>query len=179
MFCPRCGQKRTSHATSFCSRCGFLLTGVSDLLQTGGIQSKDEGESDRSRGVRIGIFMLLLLIVVAPILGILSVFIFRIPPWPMGIAIFLMGGGGILRIAYALMFESNSKTRLPRESKSDEPNDDPRTLETATAAGSLPPQMESPASTYSPPTAGKWLDTNELEPARVTEHTTKLLEKDQ
>lgn len=42
----------------------------------------------------------------------------------------------------------------------------------------LPPQREMPASTYAAPTTGSWRDTNDLEPASVTEGTTKLLEKD-
>src|SRR6185436_9773529 len=36
MFCPNCGQERISEATSFCSRCGYLLTGTADLLKIGG-----------------------------------------------------------------------------------------------------------------------------------------------
>ena len=32
MFCPRCGQEQISDEMRFCSRCGFQLTGVSELL---------------------------------------------------------------------------------------------------------------------------------------------------
>ena len=174
MFCPRCGQERNSHATSFCSRCGFLLTSVAELIQTGGVQSKDEGESLRSRGIRMGIFMLLLLIVIAPIVGIVSVFLFRTAPWLMGVSIFLLGGGGILRIAYALMFESSVKrSSLP------DTTEDRRVFNEPRPVSELPPQRDLPASAYSTPDTGKWLDTNELGPTSVTEGTTKLLEKDQ
>ena len=178
MFCPQCGQERTSHATSFCSRCGFLLTGVSDLLQTGGIRTIEEGGSPRSRGIRMGIFMLLLTVVIAPIMGILSVFLFRAAPWPMGVTMFLIGGAGLLRIAYAVMFESNTKKTSLRESKTSDLIEELPIEGNPNVAGSLPPQRETTASTYSRPAAGIWLDTNELEPASVTENTTKLLEKD-
>lgn len=43
----------------------------------------------------------------------------------------------------------------------------------------LPPQQSVPASVYGPPQAGNWRDTNDLQPASVTESTTKLLEKDE
>ena len=176
MFCPRCGQERTSQATSFCSRCGFLLTGVSELLLSGGSALKEEGESPRSRGIRIGIFMLLLLTVVAPILGMISVFLFGIPPWPMGVSIFLLGGGGILRIAYALMFQSAvRRSRLLGDS---DQKDAASIIEGAPVDVSLPAQLEVPASTYAAPGSGLWLETNELEPASVTDHTTKLLDKE-
>jgi hypothetical protein len=123
--------------------------------------------------------MLLLLIVVAPILGMLSVFVLRLPPWPMGISIFLLGGGGILRIAYALMFESNVRRSASLDDKAGDPNEGGKKLGESPAAGSLPAQREEPASAYTAPRTGQWLDTNELEPASVTENTTKLLEKDQ
>jgi len=43
----------------------------------------------------------------------------------------------------------------------------------------LPPQQTMPASTYAPPQAGRWRDTNELEHGSVTESTTKLLTKEE
>jgi hypothetical protein len=124
----------------------------------------------------MGIFMLLLLIVVAPILGMISVFLFKTTPWLMGVSIFLIGGGGILRIAYALMFESNSKKSLPTAGRDIDPI---LAVDAPKAADALPPQRDIPASDYSPPSSGKWLDTTDLEPASVTDGTTKLLEKDQ
>src|SRR5258707_5409200 len=56
MFCPRCGEERVSEATSFCSRCGFLLTVAAELVPTGGELPKDLSKaisaqrSPRSRG---------------------------------------------------------------------------------------------------------------------------------
>jgi hypothetical protein len=181
MYCPKCGQERGSEATSFCSRCGFLLTGAAELLHTGGvippiIPSGTE-QSPRSLGIKHGLFIFLLTFLVAPLLGIISVFLFRMPPWPMGIAIFLLGGGGLLRIAYALMFESKYPLGLPAGASL---RVDPQpSLNQAAEHGELPPQRAIPASQYVTPRTGRWLDTKDLEPPSVTESTTKLLERDE
>jgi predicted amidophosphoribosyltransferase len=34
MFCPRCSQEQVSEETKFCSRCGFPLGLVSEILTT-------------------------------------------------------------------------------------------------------------------------------------------------
>jgi hypothetical protein len=119
----------------------------------------------------MGIFMILLMLVIAPILGIISTFVFRFVPWPMGIVIFLLGGGGLLRIAYAMMFESKYPMRLPAAQGVEQP-----ALDGAAAAQALPHSTFAPP--ISTPTSGRWHDTNDLEPHSVTDHTTKLLEKD-
>lgn len=36
MYCPRCGQKRISDETIFCSRCGLLLDHIEDVMQNDG-----------------------------------------------------------------------------------------------------------------------------------------------
>lgn len=176
MFCPECGQERTSQVTSFCSRCGFLLTGTAEMLRTGGapLLPPEDAISPRRHGIRRGLFLFLLMFVVAPILGMISVFGLGLSePWPMGIAIFLLGGGGMLRIAYALMFESKYPNALPASAgvATELP-----TLERIMPNVALPPQRGMPASEYTSP--GRWLDTNDLEPISVTDNTTKLLEKD-
>ena len=170
MYCPQCGQERISHATSFCSRCGYLLTGTAELLRTGGaLQTGSDLPSPRSRGIRQGLFLFLLVFIVAPILGMISVFAFRVPPWPMGIAIFLLAGGGLLRMAYALMFESNNPSP---PSVTGEINSGP---DLATSA--LPPARTVPASEYVSPRSFSASKTAEIPPS-VTEGTTRLLEKE-
>ena len=37
MYCPRCGEKQLTAEVRFCSRCGFHLVAVSQLLETEGI----------------------------------------------------------------------------------------------------------------------------------------------
>jgi hypothetical protein len=177
MFCPECGQERISQVTSFCSRCGFLLTGTAELRRTGGapLLPAEDTPSPRSRGIKSGLFIFLLTFLVAPILGMLSVFALGMRPWPMGIAVFLLGGGGLLRIAYALMFESRYPLALPAGDGLQ--LDEQPALERITPNAFLHPQRDLAASEYASPRAGRWLDTNDLEPLSVTDSTTKLLEK--
>jgi hypothetical protein len=169
MYCPQCGQQRISEATSFCSRCGYLLTGTADLMRTGGaIQAPAPGgpRSPRSRGIRMGLFMFLLTFVIAPVVGMLTAFGLGMDPWPVGVVIFLLGVGGILRIIYALMFESKD----PYTGFQNAPSALPSPHTTA-----LPPQREMPAADYASP-GSAWREP-EI-PDSVTDNTTKLLEKE-
>ena len=64
MFCPQCGQQQVSGTVRFCSRCGFPMDGVIQLLSTGGMlpvyRSSDEPVqiSPRRKGVKQGGFSL-------------------------------------------------------------------------------------------------------------------------
>ena len=178
MFCPRCGQERISEETSFCSRCGFLLTALPALLETGGMQAMesptDKGRSPRSRGIRQGLFIFLLTFVIAPIVGLISQFGLGIEPWPVGVVVFGMGFGGLLRIAYALMFESgNALLDAPRKAS---PKGSPA-LDRPKVIQALNPQDAN--THFDNRLGGTWLDTNDLRPPSVTDNTTKLLERDQ
>ena len=179
MYCPHCGQERTSSETSFCSRCGFLLTGVAELLANGGIvpgaHPKLAGESPRKKGLKMGLFIFLLTFLAVPLVAILSRTI-GIGPTIVAITAILLSIGGLLRMLYAALFESPVPAGM-----------DAATLEAARPAfinraadahAALPPEQSIPVSTYAPP-AGNWRDTKDLEPGSVTENTTKLLEKEQ
>lgn len=182
MFCPKCGQERISQETSFCSRCGFLLTGTSELLFTGGVipglrpPLPNQGASPRKRGLKQGLFIFLLTFLVVPIIAIISVAL-DIEPWAVAIASIVLFVGGLLRMTYALMFESLT----PGVPTLDENL-------AATAHGllksqpnhqGLPPYQSVPASAYVSPPVGNWRDASDPQPISVTENTTKLLEKDQ
>lgn len=180
MFCPQCGQEKISNETNYCSRCGFLLVAVSDLLQTGGINpsalstANPTIQSPRKRGLKQGLFLFLLTFLVAPLMGMISMAL-NVEPIGVGIAVIICFIGGLLRMVYALMFES-AESGAP-------------TLEEKIIAGTaslqspkkhfLPPQNTNPAAQYFAPAQGNWRDTTDLTPASVTEGTTKLLEKDE
>jgi hypothetical protein len=181
MYCPRCSQERISEETSFCSRCGFLLTRVADLLLTDGepvagrsdlLYGTDE-DSPRNKGVKRGVRMIMLMFVLAPVLGLISVFLLGMVPWPMGVAIILFGGGGLLRIIYALLFESKYPAiyQLAEAER----------RRAAALAGAHPTRQLAPedSSAYIAPSLFGTPDTNDLEPGSVTEGTTRLLEKEQ
>jgi len=183
MFCPKCGQERVSIDTSFCSRCGFLLTGTADLLQTGGIIPQlparvgFKADSPRTRGLKQGLFIFLLSFLVVPLVAIISVLLFGMKPWGIPIAAVTLFVGGLLRMAYAAMFESPVSSGKTLE----EPvyTDARPLLNRQPTAQGLPPQQSYPVSSYVQPAAGNWRDTSDLQPTSVTEGTTKLLENEE
>lgn len=181
MFCPVCSQEQVSDETRFCSRCGFLLTGISQVIASGGVlpQSADSGNaaaiSPRKKGVRQGALLLFASFIIVPLLAIITLAV-RAEPFVVAAAAILFGGGGILRIIYALLFEagqpvSSEKSRLPEVLQNILPG---RKKKPA-----LSPQ-NIPVSSYIPPAAGEWRQTNDLAaPPSVTDPTTKLLQKDE
>lgn len=183
MHCPRCGQQQISQETRFCSRCGFLLTGIAQVIENDGIVPQQNSTffasgSPRRRGVMQGVFFFLLTFLFVPLGGILTAFL-NIPPFLPAISAILFLVGGLLRIVYALMFESGVPGGKTLEEKvfSGTP-----ILASKEKAGELPPAQSIPVHIYAPPPgAGNWRDTNDLAPApgSITDGTTKLLEKDE
>lgn len=179
MHCPQCGQQQISDETRFCSRCGFLLTGIITVMQNGGVVpgtsvSASTAVTPRKRGMKQGLFVFLLAFLVVPLIAILTIAV-GAEPFAVVISAILLTVGGLLRMAYAIMFESNSPAELAVD-----PGMSAQQLLSRQAANSLPPSDLRSASDYVSP-AGAWRDTNELaqRPPSVTDHTTKLLEKDQ
>jgi hypothetical protein len=181
MHCPRCGQEQVNEQIRFCPRCGFLLTGIAEIVANGGVNpealqaSGAKPISARKRGIKQGLFIFLLTFLVVPIISILTVWA-NAEPFAVAISAILLFVGGLLRMAYALMFES--------------PNPNDTTLEQKVLAGTqqflnkrqnanaLPPQQSIPVDSYVPPTQGNWRDTNDLAPNSVTDSTTKLLQEE-
>lgn len=181
MYCPQCGQERISEQTNFCSRCGFLLTGVSRLLSTSGelsgstLTTPSKATSRRAEGLKQGLFIFLLTFLVVPIVAVLSVS-FDIEPWAVVISAIGLFVGGILRMVYALMFESSDNSAAPQLGLA--PNVD-RLASPTSGPRALPPQQTYPASSYVAPAPGRWRETNDLQPTSVTESTTRLLENEE
>ena len=171
----------------FCSACGFPLNVVQELLVTGGMLTPRIGEagapqkmSARQKGVRQGVMLMLLTLLLVPLSAILGVFVFNAPEVVVPITAITCFVGGFLRIIYALLFEEGRPAPRPGDylpgyvPPSDVPaymNPQPR------AAASLPPQRATPAASFRQPR----FDTGELmqRPPSVTENTTRLLKKDE
>jgi len=181
MHCPRCGQQQISEQTKFCSRCGFQLGLVSELLENGGflpqLAELHKGKTSiftRKNGV---IFTVLW-------------FIFWVMMMP---AFFGManeddaaGVSAVFGIFSSLMFLIISLALFRRAPRAYElaahqmPPMQQQHLYANPAAGALPPQQTQPATSYMPP-EGSWRapDTGDLvRPGSVTEGTTKLLQKE-
>ena len=183
MFCPTCGQRQISEDTRFCSKCGFLLSGVAELIFNGGALPqtlqplKSTKDSPRRKGLKQGLFVFLLSFLVVPLIAILTIAIDAREPFAVAIAAILLTVGGLLRMAYALMFESNEPyggATLEENALNAAQN----FLGKNKSAAALPPSQSIPTSTYVPPTAGNWRDTNDLNATQsVTENTTKFLDE--
>lgn len=181
MHCPRCGQQQVSDQTKFCSRCGFQLGLVSELLQHGGflpqLAELYKGKStifSRKNGL---VFTALW-------------FIFWVMMMPAFFGIAgeddAAGVSAVFGVFSTMMFFIISLAALKRAPKAYElaahQAVPPASLYANPAMGALPPQQSQPVSTYVPP-EGVWRapDTGDLarRPGSVTEGTTKLLKKDE
>ena len=181
MHCPRCGQQQISDQTKFCSRCGFQLGLVAELLENGGflpqLAELYKGKTtifSRKNGLIFTVLWFIFFVMMMPAFfgianaddaaGISAVF---------GIFSSIM----LLIISLALLkrapkaYELAAHNQMPAAAMYGNP-----------AMGALPPQQSQPVSTYVPP-EGSWRapDTGDLarRPGSVTEGTTKLLKKDE
>lgn len=179
MYCPRCGQQQISDEIRFCSRCGFLLTGISEVVANGGqipekyLKAGNGKNSPRKRGVRHGAMLFLSGILIVPLIAIIFVGILKTPPYFVALAALLTFVGGLLRMIYALLLESGDPADKTLEENVIETGQ--KLLNKQQNKNALPPEQSIPTSAYVPPTAGNWRDTNDLEPPSVTEKTTRLL----
>jgi hypothetical protein len=182
MYCPQCGQQQASSEMRFCSRCGFPMSGVAELLAQGGsLRSADEEAqeqtlSPRRRGVRQGVMMMLSGAVIVPILAILNSFVYgpSILNLLVPISAVICFAGGLMRVLYALLFEQNTP-----EVKHDRPAYVPPVLPAQLSAGvrtsALPPAQSRPVSDFT----ARRVNTAELVPPQsITENTTRLLDED-
>lgn len=181
MFCPSCGQQQITEDTRFCSRCGFLLTGTSQLIANGGVLPQLQANFDpniispRKRGLKQGGLLLLFGMIIVPLVALL-VEAARGPVEIVAAIALVTFWGGILRMLYALLFESKFPQIPANESVL------PKAVQNALPGNknskALPPQQSMPVFSYEPPVNGNWRDTKDLAQPSVTEHTTKFFERD-
>lgn len=181
MHCPQCGQKQVSGEVRFCSRCGFPLGGVIELLASGGNLPLVEPSiargkhSPRYEGVRHGVILIFLGAVIVPLLAILqsfqvngSTFLDLLVP----LASVLFFVGGFVRILYALIFQEGAPPLYAQQGAV--PYAQPITTHQLTAAArgtALPPAQSMPVPNWRPRP-----NTAEIvQPPSVTENTTRLL----
>jgi hypothetical protein len=180
MYCPKCGQSQVSADVRFCSRCGFPLVVVGDLLVTGGVLpahfpvtesgSTTMPVSRRRRGVKRGIGILIFGILLLPFFAILHEAV-GTPEEFMALSLIVIMAG-FIRLIYAAFFEEAAPHFAP-------PPLQPYTPPIASrlhvsAQESLPPAQGMPVNDYRPPQ----VHTAEMmRPPSVTDHTTRLLDK--
>jgi hypothetical protein len=196
MYCPICGQQQVSDLTRFCSRCGFLLTGVAQVIVNNGNvphilpDSVHTISSMRLRGIKFGGAVMLLGIILTPISAILLDNT-RLADYIVPLVAILTFLGGFLSILFSAIFLSGKpRYALPPDTTTANNfvNANPL-FQSNRDFNALPPQsanFNSVNSVYTPPvsqsvpTRNNWrgANTNELiTPPSVTEDTTKLLEQ--
>ncbi|CAN5540859.1 hypothetical protein BH10ACI1_BH10ACI1_07280 [soil metagenome] len=182
MHCPRCGQQQVSEEIKFCSRCGFPLGLISEIIAHGGFLPqladlhKDKKWLTRNFGLKISlIWFLLITFILVPLAAITKA------PGGVVAGLSIIGFcGGLLLTALSFLF-LQKETKPYSQNEFQNENYAPQFLGGNSNQAALPPQTSQPVSSYVPPLAGSWKapDTGELVPHSVTEGTTKLLQKDE
>ena len=181
MFCPQCGQQQVTGVIRFCSRCGFPLDGVVQLLNSGGMmpvyRTSDEPVqiSARRKGVKQGGLLLLSGAVIVPILGMFASFtnatFLEILAALAALICFI---GGPMRMLYAALFEEGAPKPFQAYGPPAAMPRHPQQFGPPVQRPALPPQ---PARAQ-----GAWRRPNTAElahPPSVTENTTRLLDKEE
>ncbi|HEX3282355.1 MAG TPA: zinc ribbon domain-containing protein [Pyrinomonadaceae bacterium] len=178
MFCPKCSQQQVSETVRFCSRCGFLLEGVSAVVASGGqlpmryAQSANRELSPRNKGVRQGAMLMLSTLLVVPIVAVLSVTLDIYPEVFIPLVSIFCFIGGLLRMLYALLME-DANPPIESAPLSAYAPPVPQQLEAARPIASAQASF-TPAQAWKPRPNTAELFT----PPSVTENTTRLLQKE-
>jgi hypothetical protein len=178
MFCPQCGQQQVSGEMRFCSRCGFPLGGVIQLLASGGMVTTSDAVagtsprqfSPRRKGYRQGGLMMLLSLIATPLMAILTEL--GLPEILIPLTAIIFFWGGAIRMMYARFFEDAGVPAPPAALPVYSPPVGHAQFVPGVPQAALPPQRSTPASGWRQPT-----NTAEMSPPpSVTENTTRLLD---
>ena len=164
MYCPRCGQQVVEE-TNFCPRCGFYFGVLRELLASGGAPLEPQPAvlsrepTPRQKGTRFGAKIVFFSLVLVPVFFGLCFLVDGPGPLLVPVTTFMTG---IFWMLYARLF------REPDYFPEQQPNP-------ARAIGARQPTMlPSPADSVGgafPPR----VNTSEITPPSVTEHTTNFL----
>ena len=183
MYCPRCGQHQISEETKFCSRCGFQLGIVSELLANGGflpqLAELYKGKQKlftRRNGVIFTVLWFIFFVMMVP-----AFFGIAGEDDAAGVSAVFGVFTSMMLLILSLAFLKKASTVSPFAQNDLGPASVPSSLAGGVSVPSLPPQQSRPADAYMPP-VGAWRapTTGELQNrvGSVTEGTTKLLKKD-
>jgi hypothetical protein len=168
MYCPQCSQEQVAEEMRFCSRCGFPLTVVSQLVANGGALEGFDAEgkpqfSPRQKGVRKGLLFMIISLVLVPIVGLMT----RIDEGflVLFLPVLMVLVYGLARMLYAYLLEQSTPTKkgpaLTGAAKSKQLG---AAYQPVLAPGQNVPSWRQP------------IDTSEMaQPLSVTDNTTRLL----
>ena len=167
MHCPKCGRQQLSDSVRFCSRCGFHLSGVKELLANNGIlgtleaPAQESPLSPRRKGMRFGAKLMFFSAVLLPVAIGLS---FASDSQEFLILPVILFFIGLVRLVYSVLFDEHTQHAKPH----------PGQLSAVPHKPALPP---SPVHRVTD-SGSRRPDTGEMaQRPSVTEHTTELLDK--
>lgn len=179
MFCPRCSQEQVSEEIKFCSRCGFPLGLVSEILANGGFLPqlaeiyKNKKLFTRRNGLIFTLFWFLIFVfILTPLFGIAGIRELA----GAAVVIGTMGGFVMLLASFTLFQKEPKHLQMLNQQL---PVNNLKSF-TGTQQNALPPLQTRAAQDYFPP-ANAWKDpkTDDLaQPGSIIEGTTKLLSKE-
>lgn len=171
MYCPKCSQQQVSEEVRFCSRCGFSLVAVRELIANGGALAQRGAQaaqlSPSQRGVRKGARLMLASFVLSLVVGLLSAI-------NDGIAVLLILTIltfviGFIRVLYNVFFAEKRAGRRLKDSATQTPAA-PEQLKPTSRGSELPPAR---AETLN----AQRIETSQMvRPPSVAESTTRLLD---
>ncbi len=182
MHCPRCGQLQASQDIKFCSRCGFPMGTVAEVLAHGGhlpqleelYQQSSKTWLTRKNGVVFSVmWFFFFVLILTPMGGILDVDVLA----GFSAIVGIFGGLMLLILSLVMLQPANSR---PRQFAHQQPPPQPG-IAGNSGRNALPSQQSRPADVYTSP-QGAWQspETGDLaQPGSVTEGTTKLLKKEE
>jgi hypothetical protein len=180
MYCPKCSQQQVDDNVRYCSRCGFPLGAVSELLASGGtaplvhMPSGSSKLSPRQKGIRQGAMIMLSTMLIVPLVIFLLVAMMGLPGELIPLTAVLLFMGGLLRILYAVFLQENGASVKQDATPGYVPPPAPARLSTPARGSALPPAQGTPAA----PAWRRPANTSELvSPPSVTENTTRLLDE--
>ena len=181
MYCPKCSQQQVSDEMRFCSRCGFPLSAVRELIASGGGAPVEHGAgaqaeqlSRSQKGVRKGARLMLVTLALALVAGFLTAMDddFAILLIPLVLS-FLVG---FARVLYGVFW---AEKRAPKvKGAASQPHAVPAMpgqLDAAARSPQLSPPRVAPIESFTP----QRVETAEMiRPPSVTENTTRLLDEE-
>ena len=167
MYCPQCSQEQVTEEMRFCSRCGFPLAMVSQLVRNGGALAELDGKakgqlSPRQKGIRWGLIMMIISVLLVPVAAMMTEVegdfaVLFIPT-------FLIFVIGLVRLLHAYLL-------VPKTPHEIESSSTARKKQLAAARTSA-----LPAGQYIPTEWKQPVNTSEMvPPLSITENTTRLL----
>jgi hypothetical protein len=171
MFCPKCGQQQISDNTRFCSRCGISIDGLAEWIVSGGnLTVRQENApmvltSPRRKGIRRGVKVVFSSLALTPVFFFFSLLIGAPIPMLIPLTFFLIGLSVML---YSRIFSEE----IPYNGGQHDEASGLGTMFSRTPLSAAPNNIINSGGERR-----QVITSDLIQPSSVTEHTTKLLDR--